>query len=91
MRSRRQEALDLLTDARRGSPQREAEIVASGYPAYTTSAGWLGYDDVKVETLVREAVAAGFTHVKMKVGADLDSDDRRAGLIRAALGPTAVC
>jgi L-fuconate dehydratase len=85
-----EEALELLTDARRGSVAREAEIVASGYPAYTTSAGWLGYGDAKVETLVREAVAAGFTHVKMKVGADLDSDDRRAGLIRSSLGPTGV-
>jgi L-fuconate dehydratase len=85
-----EEAVDLLTAARRGSAAREAEIVASGYPAYTTSAGWLGYDDAKVETLVREAVAAGFTHVKMKVGADLDSDDRRAGLIRSSLGPTGV-
>ena len=52
-----------------GRAAREAEIVAAGYPAYTTSAGWLGYDDDKVEALVREAVAAGFTHVKMKVGA----------------------
>jgi L-fuconate dehydratase len=81
-----EEALELLQDARRGAAQREREIVASGYPAYTTSAGWLGYGDDKVETLVREALASGFTHVKMKVGADLESDDRRAGLIRRALG-----
>jgi L-fuconate dehydratase len=83
-----EEALDLLRDARRGSAARERAIVASGYPAYTTSAGWLGYGDDKVETLVHEALAAGFTHVKMKVGADLASDDRRAGLIRRALGPS---
>jgi L-fuconate dehydratase len=82
-----EEALDLLRDARRQSRARESEIVASGYPAYTTSAGWLGYEDAKVEQLVREAVAAGFTHVKMKVGSDLASDDRRAGLIRRELGP----
>src|SRR4051794_364074 len=81
------EALDLLRDARRGAAERERAIVASGYPAYTTSAGWLGYGDDKVEMLVREAVAEGFSHVKMKVGADLDSDDRRAALIRSALGP----
>ena len=81
-----EEAVDLLTDARRGAAEREREIVASGYPAYTTSAGWLGYDDEKVESLVREALASGFTHVKMKVGADLVSDDRRARLIRRALG-----
>jgi L-fuconate dehydratase len=81
-----EEALELLRDARRGAGERERAIVASGYPAYTTSAGWLGYPDDKVETLVRDALAAGFTHVKMKVGGDLDSDDRRAGLIRRALG-----
>ena len=57
----REEALDLLRDARRGAAAREAEIVASGYPAYTTSAGWLGYSDDKVEARVREALAAGFT------------------------------
>ena len=51
-----------------GRPRARREIVASGYPAYTTSAGWLGYSDDKVESLVREALAAGFTHVKMKVG-----------------------
>jgi L-fuconate dehydratase len=81
-----EEALELLRDARRGAGERERSIVASGYPAYTTSAGWLGYPDDKVETLVRDALAAGFTHVKMKVGGDLESDDRRASLIRRALG-----
>ena len=85
-----EEALDFLREARRGASAREQEIVASGYPAYTTSAGWLGYSDDKVETLVREALAAGFTHVKMKVGADIESDDRRAGLIRRALGPEGI-
>ena len=85
-----EEAIELLQDARRSSAAREREIVASGYPAYTTSAGWLGYGDHKVESLVGEALAAGFTHVKMKVGADLAADDRRAGLIRRALGPAGV-
>ena len=85
-----EEAIELLQDARRGAAAREREIVASGYPAYTTSAGWLGYGDDKVESLVGEALAAGFTHVKMKVGADLAADDRRAGLIRRALGPAGV-
>ena len=85
-----EEALDMLRDARRQSVAREDEIVATGYPAYTTSAGWLGYDDAKVELLVREAIAAGFTHVKMKVGTDLASDDRRAALIRRELGPDGI-
>ena len=85
-----EEAIDLLHGMRRGASAREREIVASGYPAYTTSAGWLGYGDDKVESLVGEALAAGFTHVKMKVGADLAADDRRAALIRRALGPAGV-
>jgi L-fuconate dehydratase len=85
-----EEAIEILRAARPGAAERECEIVGSGYPAYTTSAGWLGYGDDKVESLVREARAAGFTHVKMKVGSDLDADDRRAGLIRSALGPDGI-
>jgi L-fuconate dehydratase len=84
------EALALLQRARAGREQRRATIVRDGYPAYTTSAGWLGYDDDKIVLLVREAVAAGFTHVKMKVGRDVASDARRAELIRRELGPHGV-
>ncbi len=80
------EALDLLRRMRAGRDERLAEIQRFGYPAYTTSAGWLGYDDEKMATLVREAVEAGFDHVKMKVGVDVASDARRAELIRASLG-----
>ncbi len=66
---------------------REAELRASGYPAYTTSVGWLGYDDDKIRRLCREALAEGWTRFKMKVGADVDDDIRRAALIRAEIGP----
>ncbi len=66
---------------------REQAILLSGYPAYTTSAGWLGYSDEKVRALVREGLAQGWTHFKMKVGRDLDDDVRRARLIREELGP----
>jgi L-fuconate dehydratase len=85
-----EEALDLLQQARAGKESRELRIVSEGYPAYTTSAGWLGYDDAKVETLVRQALADGFRHVKMKVGGDLGSDARRAALIRGVLGEDGV-
>jgi L-fuconate dehydratase len=88
---RPEEALDLLQRvAREGKVLRELQIVEQGYPAYTTSAGWLGYDDAKIESLVRQALADGFGHVKMKVGAELESDVRRAGLIRDVLGPDGV-
>ncbi len=80
------EALDLLRAAAPGKLQRELEIVRDGYPAYTTSAGWLGYDDDKVAALVRQALADGFRHIKMKVGQDIDTDARRAELIRDVLG-----
>jgi L-fuconate dehydratase len=85
-----EEALDLLRSMAAGRAERELRIVAEGYPAYTTSAGWIGYEDAKVDSLVRQALADGFHHVKMKVGQDLESDARRAGIIRAALGSDGV-
>lgn len=81
-----EEATDLLRAAAPGREARENILRTSGYPAYTTSAGWLGYDDAKVEELVRLARSEGFHHVKMKVGGDLATDVRRAGLIRDILG-----
>jgi L-fuconate dehydratase len=80
------EALEILQRGRVGRQERLATILDSGYPAYTTSAGWLGYDDDKVSRLALEAAAAGFTHIKMKVGRDVVTDARRAGLIRKAIG-----
>jgi len=66
---------------------REAEMRRDGYPAYTTSAGWLGYSDEKIRRLCREALAEGFTSFKMKVGANLADDLRRAAVMREAIGP----
>ncbi|HEY0539158.1 MAG TPA: enolase C-terminal domain-like protein [Actinoallomurus sp.] len=81
------EALDLLKAARSGRPEREAALLATGYPAYATTPGWLGYTDDKLVRLSREAVEAGFTQIKLKVGDDLDDDVRRMRLARAAVGP----
>ena len=58
-----------------------------GYPAYTTTPGWLGYDDAMLDRLCREAVADGFGQVKLKVGADLGDELRRLAIARAACGP----
>lgn len=68
-----------------GKAEREARVREVGYPAYVTSAGWLGYSDEKVARLTKEAVAAGFNHFKMKVGADRDSDLRRGKVIRSII------
>src|SRR4051794_7591233 len=67
--------------------EREAEMVREGYPAYTTSTGWLGYSDEKIRRLCREALAEGWTHFKIKVGRSIADDVRRAGIIREEIGP----
>jgi L-fuconate dehydratase len=82
-----EEAVELLHARGEGKAAREKEILDKGYPAYTTSTGWLGYSDDKVRRLCREAVAAGWTHLKMKVGQDLGTNVRRAELIREIIGP----
>jgi len=66
---------------------REQELLAHGIPAYTTSAGWLGYDDNKIRRLSREAIADGFTHIKLKVGRDVEEDVRRCRIVREVIGP----
>ncbi|CAM3839983.1 enolase C-terminal domain-like protein [Tsukamurella ocularis] len=79
-------ALALLAAAEPGRAERVAALRANGYPAYTTSPGWLGYSDEKLTRLAKEAVAEGFTQIKLKVGADIDDDVRRLQLARAAVG-----
>ncbi|BEI86576.1 hypothetical protein CcaverHIS002_0608630 [Cutaneotrichosporon cavernicola] len=79
------EALALLKKQEAGKAAREKEVIERGYPAYTTSVGWLGYDDAKVERLTKEALAQGFNHFKLKVGADVEDDLRRAKLIRSII------
>ncbi|PTM44983.1 L-fuconate dehydratase [Sphingomonas aerolata] len=83
------EALALLTKRAEGKAERIATLKAEGFPCYTTSAGWLGYSDEKLYRLAREAVDAGFDHIKLKVGRDLDDDIRRLRIAREAIGPHA--
>lgn len=82
-----EQALDLLTARAEGKAQRRARLIEAGYPCYTTSAGWLGYSDEKLRRLASEAVEAGFRHVKLKVGRDLEDDIRRLRIAREAVGP----
>ena len=70
-------------------PSAKPEMLAQGYPAYTTSAGWLGYDDDKIRRLAREGVAQGWTHFKQKVGGNLEEDMRRARILREEIGRSA--
>ncbi|HET7125913.1 MAG TPA: enolase C-terminal domain-like protein [Lysobacter sp.] len=82
----REEALAILRRAQPGREARIAELLQRGYPAYTTSPGWLGYSDEKLARLAREAVADGFHTIKLKVGENLEDDVRRFGIARAAAG-----
>ncbi|MCC6303748.1 MAG: fuconate dehydratase [Rhodobacteraceae bacterium] len=81
------EARERLEEKAPGRAARIALIEARGYPAYTTSAGWLGYSDERMEALLRAALAEGWSHFKMKVGRDPGDDLRRARLLREAIGP----
>ena len=85
----RDEAIGMLAALAPTRSERIAELEARGYPCYTTSAGWLGYSDDKLRRLCQEAVDAGYRHVKLKVGADLDDDIRRLTIAREVIGPDA--
>jgi L-fuconate dehydratase len=81
------EAISLLEAQTSGREARVADLLTGGFPGYTTSPGWLGYDDEKLARLCREAVLDGFTQIKLKVGADLEDDKRRLRVAREAVGP----
>ena len=81
-----EEALGILRAAAPSRAERIAEMERDGYPAYTTSAGWLGYGDEQLRQLCRDALAEGWTHFKIKVGADIDDDIRRCTIIREEIG-----
>jgi L-fuconate dehydratase len=83
----REEALDILRRAEPGRAERTARLLSEGFPAYTSTPGWLGYSDEKLVRLSTAAVAEGFTQIKLKVGADVDDDVRRLRLAREAVGP----
>jgi len=81
------EAYDILDRLARTKADREAELLRNGYPAYTTSVGWMGYSDAKVRGACRQALSEGWTHFKVKVGGDPADDIRRVGMVRNEVGP----
>ncbi len=83
----REEALSLLQAQLAGRATRTQTLRSTGYPAYTTTPGWLGYSDDKLVRLSKQAVADGYGQIKLKVGGDLADDKRRLALARAAVGP----
>ena len=83
----RDEALELVQRNEATKAQRVDALEREGYPAYTTSPGWLGYDDETLRRGCEQARAKGFRHVKIKVGLDRAHDVRRCAIAREALGP----
>lgn len=80
------EALELLRTMEGGKAHRISKLKETGFPGYTTSAGWLGYSDEQVKKLCKQAVSQGWKHLKMKVGVSIEDDCRRAAMIREAIG-----
>jgi L-fuconate dehydratase len=82
-----EEALAILGRNESTKAERETTLRTEGFPAYTTSAGWIGYPEDSLADRARQALAEGFNHLKIKVGGDLESDLRRARIVREAIGP----
>jgi L-fuconate dehydratase len=82
----RDEALEIVSRNQATKEQRIRDLEHNGYPAYTTSAGWLGYSDEKLQRLCHEAVDSGFTHIKLKVGESVEDDVRRCRIARETIG-----
>jgi L-fuconate dehydratase len=81
------EAIAMLERHARSKPDREAELLRNGYPAYTTSVGWIGYSEERIRRLCRAAVAEGWTDFKVKVGSRPEDDWRRVSIVRDEIGP----
>jgi L-fuconate dehydratase len=81
-----EEALDILERQALSKRDREAQLLRSGYPAYTTSVGWMGYSDDRIRALCRAAIGDGFAHFKVKVGGRPADDRRRVRLVREEIG-----
>ena len=55
----KEEALELLKARRPEAMARKEEMKKDGFPAYTTSAGWLGYPEDKIRALCKDLMAEG--------------------------------
>lgn len=80
------DALAILRESESTKDRREEELLGIGLPAYTSSAGWMGYDDDYRRAQCRKYLDDGFTWFKMKVGGDIEDDIRRAAIIREEIG-----
>jgi L-fuconate dehydratase len=80
------EAHQMLEKVAATKAEREAEMRRDGYPAYLTSAGWIGYQEDKMRKLFRDALAQGWNHFKVKVGTSVEADIARLEIAREEIG-----
>ncbi len=85
-----EEATEILKSMELTKKDRENHLLLEGYPAYTTSAGWMGYSDDKIRTLLRSSIKSGWRSFKLKVGSNLQDDIRRLKIVREEIGPDRV-
>lgn len=82
-----EEAVELLKKSEAGKADRLADAEQSkAVPAYTTSAGWLGYGEEKMKGLLEETLAKGYRHFKLKVGGSVEADRKRLSIARSVIG-----
>lgn len=82
-----EEAIALLKEVEPGKKERIKEAERNrAVPAYTTSAGWIGYSEEKLRQLLEESVKLGYKHFKLKVGGSLEDDRRRLAIAREVIG-----
>jgi hypothetical protein len=82
-----EEAIEMLKNEEGGKAKRIQDALNSkAVPAYTTSAGWLGYGEDKMKGLLQETLAKGYKHFKLKVGTSIEADVRRLTIAREVIG-----
>jgi L-galactonate dehydratase len=82
-----EEALDILKTQEPGKAQRIRDAEQNkAVPAYTTSAGWLGYGKEKMQSLLIETMNQGYKHFKLKVGTSVEQDKERLSIAREVIG-----
>lgn len=81
------EAVAMLREQEPTKAARVQEALESrAVPAYTTSAGWLGYGEDKMKALLTETLAQGYHHFKLKVGGSVEDDRHRLQIARDVIG-----
>ncbi|MCJ1255476.1 L-galactonate dehydratase [Lignoscripta atroalba] len=82
-----EEAIVMLKNEQEGKAKRIEDAERSrAVPAYTTTAGWLGYGEDKMKRLLEDTLSKGYRYFKLKVGTSVEVDKRRLSIARDVIG-----